>query len=81
MLVYEGEDPRTSVGVKGEDPRTSNICRPIQGKRERTRVPHFLFFLASFIDWLVRAPHASHMLHCSAVLAVKLSSFLSFLFV
>ena len=38
----------------------------------------FLFFLASLIDWHVRASNASHMLHCSAVLAVKLSSFLFF---
>ena len=73
-----GEDPRTSSGVKGEDPSTSNIFRPIQGSGERTQVPHFLFFLASRIDWLVRAPRASHMLHCSAVLAVKLSSVLLF---
>ena len=38
----------------------------------------FLFFLASLIDWHVRALSASHMLHCSAVLAVKVSSFLFF---
>ena len=73
-----GEDPRTSSGVKGEDPSTSNIFSPIQDSGERTQVPHFLFFLASRIDWLVRAPRASHSLHCSAVLAVKLSSVLLF---
>ncbi len=68
------QEPPHTCGAKhpyGRGPKDLNSGRG-------PKYLEFLFFLASLIDWHVRASYASHMLHCSAVLAVKLSSFLFF---
>ena len=80
LSAHTGEGPRISFCVKGEDPRTSNIFRPRLVKvGEDPSTSGFFSFSLVLLTGMLRAMSASHMLHCSAVLAVKLSSFLSFL--